>query len=182
MSKLLLNKPMMLFTKHPFHRNDLANSLNLYMELYSGPTALSPTELSAIETMKDTSGLYNIPNIRTELKKTRSELAVLTPNNTTVANYIAPFPGKASADLVDESVIQMSQRSESLFATGSGTPGILLVEFMGAANTQTRFILVLSVGIEGSGADLILPTNIVAGQRYKVGNIRYKLSNLLGEV
>lgn len=182
MSKLLLNKPMMLFTKHPFHRNDLSNSMNLYMELYSGPTTLSPAELTAIEVLKDASGLYNMASIRTELKKTRSELAVLTPNNTTVANYIAPFPGKASADLVDESIVQMSQRSESLFATGSGTPGILLVEFMGSANTQTRFILVLSVGIDGSGADLILPTNIVAGQRYKVGNIRYKLSNLLGEV
>lgn len=182
MSKLLLNKPMMLFLKHPFHRNDLANSLNLYMELYSGPAALTTTELNAIELLKDGTGLYNIPNIRTELKKTRTELGLLAPNNTTVANYIAPFPGKASGDFADESVVNMSQRSESIFATRSGSPGILLVEFMGAATTQTRFVLFLSVGVEGSGTDVIFPSNIVAGQRYKIGNIRYKLTNLLGEV
>lgn len=182
MSKLLLNKPMMLFLKHPFHRNDLANSVNMYMELYSGQTTLTTTELNAIEASRTGSNLYNVATIRTELKKTRTELAVLTPNNTTVPNFIAPFPGKASADAQDESIINMSQRSESLFATNPGTPGILLVEFMGAATTDTRFVLFFSVGVEGSGADVIMPANVVAGQRYKVGNLRFKLSNLLGEV
>ncbi len=182
MSKLLFNKPMMLFTKHPFHRNDLTNTVNLYFELYSGPTALTTTELTAIEAARSGAGLYNLSTVRTELKKTRSELAVLCPNNTTVPNYIAPFTGKASADLADESTINMSTVTNSLFATGSGTPGVLLAEFMGAGTADCRFILALSVGVEGSGADVILPTNIVAGQRYRIGNIRYKLANLLGEV
>lgn len=183
MSKLLLNKPMMLFIKHPFHRSDLIHTGNIYMQLYSGPGALTPTEISAIEAL-GTSGLYNLPAIDTEMRKTRSELALLTQANTTVASYISGFPGKSSGDNADETVINMTQRVESLFASTSGTPGLLFVQFMGPATggTQTRFLLAFSVGAEGSGADVILPTNIVAGERYKVGNIRYKLANLLGEI
>ena len=183
---LKLNKGMMQFLKHPYHRNDLANLNRVYLRLYTGQNSLTQAELDYANSNLVTlsSGLFNNANMETNLKTTRTLVGYSALNNSTALSFFDTSDIKRTGSYADESSMAFSRKTESIYAAADGTASLFELVICGTAiASTTRTMLYGSVGLAGSGADLTISDNqLVTGERYRVSDFRFQLANLLGDV
>lgn len=176
------NKGSMLAHTYAYHRTDLANTGNVTVSLFTGPTELTTTERNVFNgttVTAVTNGLINHSAARTELLKTRTELGQL---------FLPNFTQRRIGAKADERIWMFSQRTEEMTGLAAGTPTFALISLHGGAASYTagnicRTMFVCSVGVvDAPNVEFEFNGNIVVGQRYKINDFRFKINNLLGEI
>lgn len=173
------NKGMMAASTFAHHLNLMTNTTQVTVGFFTGPTEPTPAEEAAVlASMIPSTGLMAHSAVRTNLLTTRTELGTL---------FLPAFTQKKIGAVNDEHVWMFTQRTEEMVGTTAGTPTMALVCLHGGAAAYTagnicRTIFFCSVGLPGSNADFIIDGDIVVGQRYRINDFKFKMTNLLGEI
>lgn len=176
---MLFNKGMILAASYAYHRNDLANTANVSVSIYTGGdlSGVEETYINSAAVVNATTGLLSHSLVRTELLKNRTELLQV---------QYAAFTQKKIGRMENERVWLFSQRTEELTGLANGVPGLIVVNLHGGAAAYTagnlcRTIFAATVGLPASGAEFILDSSIVTGNKYKLNDFKFFIQNLLGE-
>ena len=173
---LLLNKGMMQYIKHPFHRNDYAHTTLMWVSIYDGPD-LTEEQLNAIRGSMLASGRFNHSDIISRLGA-RNQLVWDGSNLTGMALTTIKSDGGPA-----KIIFPFSRISNVLLGRAAGKASLLhLTLYSNSSSVNTACELFFTVGLPNSGADVELDeVEVTVGKRFRLNDIVFNIENLLGE-